>query len=106
LVNRQLKKQVDVLTKKVADLEEVVKKQSDLIDKLSRGLGLNSDNSSISPSKNGLGQKSPQPKNNREKSVNSSGGQSCHQGSTLEFSAHADKKSSISRRPVVSAVIN
>ena len=64
LENRELKNQVKVLTQKVADLEETVKKQSELIDKLSRRLGLDSSNSSTPPSKNRLDKPKRSPKNN------------------------------------------
>ena len=92
LENRELKNQVKALTQKVADLEETVKKQSDLIDKLSRRLGLDSSNSSTPPSKNRLDKPKRSPKNNRENSEKSSGGQPGHKGTTLEFSTIADKE--------------
>ncbi|MBX9598520.1 MAG: hypothetical protein K2X04_08085, partial [Burkholderiales bacterium] len=91
LENRQLKAQVAQLSKKVSELESVVNKQSEIIDKLMRKLGLNSDNSSVPPSKNGLNKK-PRSGNSREKSDKKSGGQVGHKGTTLEFSAHADEE--------------
>jgi transposase len=90
LENRQLKKQVELLTQKLAELEETVKKQADVIDKLSRRLGLDSGNSSTPPSKNGF--KKSRSKNNRDKSGKASGGQPGHEGTTLKFSANADKE--------------
>ena len=91
LENRQLKVQVAQLSKKVSELESVVNKQSEIIDKLMRKLGLNSDNSSVPPSKNGLNKK-PRSGNSREKSGKRSGGQVGHKGTALEFSAHADEE--------------
>ena len=92
LENRELKNQVKVLTQKITELEEIVKKQSALIDKPSRRLGLDSSNSSTLPSKNRLDQPKRIPKNNREKGGKSGGGQPGHKGRTLEFSATADKE--------------
>ncbi len=99
LENRELKNQVKVLTQRVSELEEIVKKQSELIDKLSRRLGLDSSNSSTPPSKNRLDNPKRSPKNNREKGEKSSGGQPGHKGTTLEFSATADKE--IEHKPTI-----
>lgn len=57
LDNRQLKAQVVQLNKKVAGLESVVNKHSEIVDKLMHKFGLNSENSSVPPSKNGLNKK-------------------------------------------------
>ena len=89
LENIELKNQVKVLIQKVTELEEIVKKQSELIDKLGRRLGLDSSNSSTPPSKNRLDQPKRSPRNNREKGGKSGGGQPGHKGMTLEFSATA-----------------
>jgi hypothetical protein len=90
LENRQLKAQVAQLSKKVSELESVVNKQSEIIDKLMRKLGLNSDNSSVPPSKNGLNKK-PRSGNSREKSGKKSGGQLGHKGHGMIMCQRSDK---------------
>jgi transposase len=66
--------QVDVLTARVAELEG--------------RLSLNSQNSSKPPSSDGLGR--PKPKSQRQKGLNSTGGQKGHRGHTLKKVAHPD----------------
>ncbi len=55
--NRQLKARVAQLSKRVAELEALLNWQSEIIDKLKRKLGLDSDNSSVPPSESGLNKK-------------------------------------------------
>lgn len=87
LENQRLKAENKLLKAQVAKLEARVLELEGIVNKLTRMLGLDSDNSSIPPSKNCLSKKKIV--NNRDKSDKTSGGQTGHIGTTLKFSAEA-----------------
>lgn len=92
LENQSLKKRVSDLEIKLSELESLIKSQSTQINKLTLQLGLNSSNSSIPPSQDGIAKKGRKKTiSNRNVDIsNSIGGQIGHKGSTLNFAANAD----------------
>ena len=76
---------IKVLEARVAELEIINKKQMELINELSRRLGLDSSNSNFPPSSDMFGKKKRNPQNNRDDSNNNPGGQPGHKGSNLKF---------------------
>ena len=78
-------KRIKVLEARVAELEIINKKQMELINELSRRLGLDSSNSNFPPSSDMFGKKKRNPQNNRDDSNNNPGGQPGHKGSNLKF---------------------
>ena len=85
-------KKILVLEAKVEELTILTKKQAEIINELSRRLGLDSDTSSKPPSTDGLGKKRRNPSNGRGNTDNAPGGQKGHKGTTLEFASKADKE--------------
>jgi hypothetical protein len=85
-------KKIRVLEARVVELESIVKKQSEIINELSRRLGLDSDTSSKPPSTDGLGKKKRNTGNGRGTTDNNPGGQPGHKGTTLKFSNSVDKE--------------
>jgi uncharacterized coiled-coil protein SlyX len=78
-------KRIKVLEARVVELELINKKQMELINELSRRLGLDSSNSNFPPSSDMFVKKKRKPQNNRDDSNNKPGGQSGHKGSNLKF---------------------
>jgi transposase len=85
-------KKIAVLEAKVEELTIINKKQSEIINELSRRLGLDSDTSSKPPSSDGLGKKKRNTGNGRGHTDNKPGGQADHKGSNLEFCSNADEE--------------
>ena len=85
-------KRIKVLEARVAELEIINKKQMELINELSRRLGLDSRNSNLPPSSDMFVKKKRKPQNNRDDSNNKPGGQSGHKGSNLKFTENADEE--------------
>jgi transposase len=85
-------KKISVLEAKVEELTIINKKQSEIINELSRRLGLDSSTSSKPPSTDGLAKKKRNTGNGRGLTDNNPGGQPGHNGTTLEFSSNADKE--------------
>ena len=91
---RQLDKEqlIDIILEMREEIEElkgVVKAQSERIQGLEDQLAKNSQNSSKSPSSDGL-KKKPAPKSLREKGKRKSGGQKGHKGETLKMEREPD----------------
>src|SRR6476620_8343954 len=74
---------IEKLLSRISELEALVAKQVIEIAELKRRLNKNSSNSSKPPSSDGL-KKPPRTTSLREKGKNKSGGQTGHQGTTLE----------------------
>ncbi|MGH8710901.1 MAG: IS66 family transposase [Burkholderiales bacterium] len=81
--------QAEVLTAHVDVLTAQVEILSARITELEGRLALNSQNSSKPPSSDGLNR--PKPKSQRQKGLNSTGGQKGHSGHTLKRVAHPDR---------------
>ena len=67
-------KRIKVLEARVVELEIINKKQMELINELSRRLGLDSSNSNFPPSSDTFVKKKRKPQNNRDDSNNKPGG--------------------------------
>jgi uncharacterized coiled-coil protein SlyX len=70
---REQDKKIIVLEAKVEELQQIINKQSVLINELSRRLGLDSTNSNFPPSSDKFGKKKRKPTNGRDDSNNKPG---------------------------------
>jgi transposase len=89
---REQDKKIIVLEAKVEELQQIINKQSVLINELSRRLGLDSTNSNFPPSSDKFGKKKRKPTNNRDDGNNKPGGQNGHKGTNLQFESNANRE--------------